>query len=93
MGDNIREKRLFEEVRVYDGVAERTGVQFARDAVRRSSACCRSLTELIRRAREAGDGYFYLPAGVWPPDRDRIELQKPWIVVSTIDPPANDGSR
>lgn len=89
----MREKRLFEEVRVYDGVAERTGVQFARDAVRRSSACCRSLTELIRRAREAGDGYFYLPAGVWPADRDRIELQKPWVVVSTLDHEGSGTSR
>ena len=75
-------KRIFEEVCVYDGVAERTGVRLARDGVRRSSASCRSMTELIRRAREAGDGYFYLAAGVWPAGKERVELQKPWVVVS-----------
>lgn len=82
----MREQRLFEEVRVYGGVAERTGVQFQRDAVRRSSACCRSLSDLIRRARAAGDGTFYLPAGLWPADKDRVELQKPWVGISSDDP-------
>ncbi|HEX9163139.1 MAG TPA: hypothetical protein VF980_15650 [Thermoanaerobaculia bacterium] len=74
-------KRLFAEVRVYEGVAERTGVQFERDVVRRSGSCCRSVTELIRKAREAGDGYFYLPNDVWPADRERVEMQKRWVVI------------
>ena len=74
-------KRLFDEIRVYDGVAERTGVQFERDAVRRSSGCCKSLTELIRKARDAGDGCFYLPLDVWPANTERVPLQRSWIVV------------
>lgn len=89
----MREQQLFEEVRVYDGVAERTGVQFPRDAVRRSIACCRSVTDLIRRARQSGDGYFYLPADAWPAGKDRVELQKPWVVVSSDDHATSGTSR
>ena len=62
------------------GVAERTGVQFGRDAVRRSGGCCRSMTELIRKARDAGDGTFYLALNVWPADTEQVEVQKRWVV-------------
>ena len=58
--------QLFDEIRVYAGAAARTGVQFERDTVRRSGGCCRSLTELIRKARDADDGYYYLPLDLWP---------------------------
>jgi hypothetical protein len=74
----------FDEIRVYDGVAERTGAQFTRDAVRHSGSCCKSLSSLIRKARVAGDGYFYLPPGIWPADTTRVPLQKEWIGMSTI---------
>ena len=30
----------------------------------------------------AGDGYFYLPLDLWPPNTERVELQKPWVIVS-----------
>jgi hypothetical protein len=73
----------FEEIRVCEGVAERTGVQFERNDVRRSRACCTSLTELLRKGRSAGDGYFYLAPNTWPPNTERIELQKKWIVMSS----------
>ena len=36
--------QVYEEVRVYEGVAERTGVQFERSEVRHSEGCCGSLT-------------------------------------------------
>ena len=85
----MRVNECFEEIRVYEGVAERTGVQFQRDAVRRSDGCCRSLTELIRKARAAGDGTFYLPLHVWPADTERVELQKPWVVMSSL--PGREG--
>ena len=75
-------RKLFNEIRVYAGIAERTGVQLERGSVRRSGGCCRSLTELIRKARDAGDGYFYLPLDLWPPNTERVELQKPWVIVS-----------
>jgi hypothetical protein len=75
-------RTVFDEIRVYAGVAERTGVQFDRDAVRHRSGCCRSLTELIRKGRDAGDGYFYLPRDIWPVGTDSVALQKEWVVVS-----------
>jgi hypothetical protein len=76
--------QTFDEIRVYEGVAERTGVHFERSAVRRCGGCCGSLTDLIRKARASGDGTFYLPLNVWPADRERVELRKPWVVMSSL---------
>jgi hypothetical protein len=76
--------QYFEEVQVYEGFAERTGVRFERKDVRRSGRCCSSLTELLRKARAAGDGYFYLPLDNWPADTERLPLQKKWIVISSM---------
>lgn len=75
-------KQSFDEISVYAGIAERTGVLFERNDVRGSSACCASLTELIRKARASGDGTFYLPLSSWPVETERLELQKRWVVLS-----------
>ena len=72
----------FEEIRVYAGFAERTGVLFERNDVRRSEGCCGSLAGLIRKARDSGDGTFYLPLDVWPADTQRVELRKRWVVMA-----------
>ena len=77
---------FFNEVRVYEGVAERTGAQFARSEVRRSRACCKSLSELARKARASGDGDFFLPLDLWPPNTERVDLRKPWIIISSLSP-------
>jgi hypothetical protein len=74
----------FDEIRVFEGVAERTGVRFERDAVRRSAGCCKSLSELMRKARASGDGVFYLPLNLWPADTEKIDIQKRWLVMSSI---------
>lgn len=71
----------FEEIVVYEGVAERTGAHFERNAVRRMNGYCESLTALLRKARAAGDGTFYMPLDRWPTDRKRLELRKPWVVL------------
>lgn len=84
-------KMIFEEIRVFDGVAERTGAQFERAAVRSRSGCCRSVTELIRKARNSGDGYFYLPLTLWPRDTQHLQLHKAWVVVSS--PPRSGVAR
>ena len=84
-------KTFFDEIRVVAGQAERTGVKFERDDVRRSAGYCRSLTELIRKARDLGDGYFYLPLKLWPADTERLQLQKHWVVVSPF--PQRDSSQ
>jgi hypothetical protein len=77
-------KQSLDEIRVYEDVAERTGAHFDRSAVRRSDGYCRSLTEFMRKARASGDGTFYLPPDLWPADAERLELRKPWIVMSSI---------
>lgn len=74
--------QTFHEIRVYDGIAERTGAQFERADVRRSDGCCGSVTALIRKARASGDGTFYLPLDQWPAEKQRLELRKPWVVMS-----------
>jgi len=74
---------LFDEIQVYGGVAERTGTAFEKTEVRRSDRCCKSLTELLRKARSSGDGTFYLPQSVWPVDTERFELRKQWVVMSS----------
>jgi len=73
----------FDEIRVYEGVAERTGVHFQRNEVRRSSGCCGSLSELIRKVRALGDGTFYLPLNRWPAEKERVEIRKPWVVMAS----------
>jgi hypothetical protein len=72
----------FEEIRVYAGFAERTGVFFERDDVRHSDRCCTSVSALIRKARASGDGTFYLKVNVWPAGTERVELRKQWIVMA-----------
>ena len=77
-------KQSFDEIRVYEGVAERTGVQFERSTVRRSVAYCRSMSELARKVRRSGDGCFYLPLESWPAESERVDLQKQWVVLSSL---------
>ena len=77
-------KQSLDEIRVFEDVAERTGVQFQRSAVRRSEGYCRSLTEFMRKARASGEGIFYLPLNIWPTDVERVELRKPWVVMSSV---------
>jgi hypothetical protein len=73
----------FDEIRVYEGVAERTGVHFERSAVRRSEGCCGTVTALVRKARASGDGTYYLPLYAWPADTERLQLRKPWVVMGS----------
>jgi hypothetical protein len=80
----MRVNQSFDEIRVYAGIAERTGAHFQRDAVRHSEGCCRSMSELARKARSSGDVTFYLPLDIWPADKERVELQKPWVVMSSL---------
>jgi hypothetical protein len=73
--------RRLEEIRVYEGVAERTGVLVDRNDVRHSDHCCTSLSAMIRKARAFGDGIFYLKLNAWPADTERVELRKQWVVI------------
>lgn len=79
----MRKDQSFDEIRVYAGIAERTGARFDRNSVRRSTGCCANVSELIRKVRAIGDGTFYLPVDLWPADSERVDLNKPWIVISS----------
>lgn len=66
-------------MQVFDGVAERTGIQLDRAGVRGRRAVYRSLTALSAAARRLGDGYYYLVSAAWPEETDRVELKETWV--------------
>jgi hypothetical protein len=82
MIEMLRTNQQFEEIRVYEGVAERTGNTVDRKTVRGSQAVCRSMSELTRKARRAGDGYFYLAALAWPENTTQVVLTETWVTMS-----------
>lgn len=73
-----RTNLYFDEVTVYEGIAERTGVTVDRAALRSSKSVCRSIPELTRKARSMGDGVFYLAGLVWPENETRLDLTMTW---------------
>ena len=66
----------YEEVVVFEGVAERTGNRLDRAAVRGRRAVCRSLTALGAIARRLGDGYYYLADAAWPAEIEKVDLKR-----------------
>lgn len=72
----------FDEIRVFEGVAERTGTKVDRQTIRRSRAACRSISELTHRVRSMGDGVFYLPVSEWPEGATQLELSRTWTTMS-----------
>ena len=76
--DLQRTNQFFDEVHVYEGIAERTGITVDRGTLRSSKSVCRSLAELTRKARRMGDGHFYLAGLVWPDHETRIDLSMTW---------------
>ena len=70
--------RNFEEIRVFDKVAERTGNQVNRSGVRGRAGVCRSLSELASKWRRLGDGYYYLAEAAWPADTPTVNLGRAW---------------
>jgi hypothetical protein len=78
----LRTTQQFDEIRVYEGVAERTGKTVDRKTVRGSAAVCRSLSELTRLVRRLGDGVFYLPVSMWPEGVKELPLSETWTTMS-----------
>ena len=66
-----------DEIHVYEGRAEQTGVVIEARGVTKHHLC-RSMTDLVRRFALYGDGHFYLAAGAWPDDAKVIDLRKPY---------------
>ena len=73
--------RSFDEIQVFNGVAERTGVSISRAGVRGHGGVCRSLTELSAKSRRRGDGYYYLASTAWPADQQSVNLTRAWAAM------------
>lgn len=71
----------FDEVQVFDGIAERTGVSIDRAGVRGHRGVCRSLTELSAKSRRMGDGFYYLASAAWPADTKSVNLTRAWTAL------------
>ena len=65
---------LCEELHVFAGSAERTGVTIELRGIKSGQRTCTSLTDLIRKYKLYGDGIFYLPVGHWPEGETAITL-------------------
>lgn len=72
----------FDEIHVFQSVAERTGNIVDRTNVRGRQGICRSLTELGMKCRRLGDGYYYLATDAWPPDVKVLDLSHTWRPLS-----------
>ena len=70
--------KSFDEVQVFDGVAERTGVSVDRAGVRGHRGVCRSVGELSAKSRRLGDGYYYLASAAWPPETQSMSVIRAW---------------
>jgi hypothetical protein len=68
----------YDEIQVFDGVAERTGTQLERAGIRGRRGVCRSLTELGAKSRRLGDGFYYLASSAWPADTVKVDLSRAW---------------
>lgn len=77
----MTQDQQFDEIQVFEGVAERTGTTVDRSAVRRSAGLCRSLSELTRKSRRMGDGFFYLAPSLWPENTTKLVLRETWTIM------------
>ena len=71
----------FDEVHVFEGVGERTGVCVDRQGVRGRRAVCRSVGELAAKSRRLGDGYYYLASAAWPTGSTSVNLAMTWVTI------------
>lgn len=72
----------FDEIQVFAGVGERTGVRIDRAGIRGRAGVCRSFTELAAKSRRLGDGFYYLPTSAWPADAASVDLTRTWEPMS-----------
>ena len=73
--------QTFDEIRIYEGEAERTGNTVSRDSLRHTKSVCRSMTELARKVRRNGDGVFYLVSKAWPENAKTVNLLETWTTM------------
>lgn len=76
---------LCAEISIYDGAGETTGVFVERSAIRGKKGLCKSMRDLAIKSRVLGDGYYYIPADLWPKAAEPIVLHKhDWTVIGSI---------
>jgi hypothetical protein len=73
----------FDQIQVFEGIAERTGTVVDRKTARQSKTCCASVSDLTRKVRRMGDGYFYLASLSWPENETKIVLSQAWVPLSS----------
>ena len=73
---------MFDEIQVFDGIAERTGMTVDSAGVRGRAAVCRSLRDLGAKCRRLGDGYYYLLSSAWPEGVKSVSLVQTWAPMS-----------
>jgi hypothetical protein len=74
--------QFFDEIQIYECVAERTGNSVDRKSVRGRQGVCRSLSELTAKSKRLGDGFYYLAANEWPADKSKLDLSTNWQTMS-----------
>lgn len=73
-------KQICDEIRVFEGMAERTGAQLEIRGLKAHKNGCTSMRDLVRKFKILGDGHFYLPAGLWPNGKITVSLDNvKWI--------------
>ncbi len=79
----LRTNQQFDEIRIVNGIAERTGNTVPRSSLRGRHDVCRSMSELARKLRANGDGYFYLASSEWPEGQTTLDLTTTWKTMSS----------
>lgn len=73
-------KQICEEIRVYEGTAERTGERLELRGLKAHKNGCTSMRDLVRKYKLLGDGHFYLRAGNWPDGQPSVSLDNvKWV--------------
>lgn len=76
---------LCAEINVFQGIGERTGIVVERSAIRGRKTLCKSMRDLTIKSRVLGDGYYYVPSELWPPEEEPVVLTRhDWTVIGSI---------
>jgi hypothetical protein len=76
---------LCAEISIYLGVGEQTGIFVERSAIRGKKGLCKSMRDLAIKSRVLGDGYYYIPIGLWPKSKEPVVVHKhDWTVIGSI---------
>lgn len=76
---------LCAEISIYRGIGEPTGTVVERSAIRGKAGLCKSMRDLATKSRVLGDGYYYIPADLWPSKKEPVTIHKnDWTVIGSL---------